>query len=369
MSGSQSEHGEQGHGDANRDHDDQHHHENSCGGPSGYESRSPRRHTEPSRHPTNKNSLSTHSHSHSHNHGGGDAHSPQHRQRLAIALGITATVFIAEVIGAIVTGSLALLVDAAHMLTDTSGLVIALIAASLINRPASDARTWSWKRAEVLAAELQALVLLVVGIYALVEGVHRLIYPPEVTGGLLLVFGVIGLIANIASIMVLSSGRQANLNMRAAFLEVANDALGSLGVIIAAGVIALTGWTRADAIAGLIIACLILPRALKILSEAGAILLEATPSGLDIASVREHIEQTPRVVAVQDLHASLIATGLPVVSAHVVIEDECFHDGGCLDVLDDLQDCLASHFDISVEHSTFQLEPAGHAGHEPHLEL
>ena len=143
-----------------------------------------------------------------------------------------------------------------------------------------------------------------------------------------------------------------------------NDALGSVAVIISAVVIATTGWTRADAIAGMLIAILILPRAVTIIREAGSVLLESTPKGLDLDEVRRHLLALPHVNGVHDLHASQIATGLPVLSAHVVVEESCFRDGHAADMLADLQRCVAEHFTVSVEHSTFQLEPESHASRE-----
>jgi cobalt-zinc-cadmium efflux system protein len=286
------------------------------------------------------------------------AHASQgtHRSKLTIVVGITAAILVAEVIGAWWTNSLALLVDAGYMLTAASGLLMALIATNLALRPPTPERTWGWRRAEVLAAGAQAAVLLGVGVYAVVEGVRRLFGPAEVAAGGLLVFGIVGLVGSIVSMLVLSSGRGANLNMRAAYLEVVNDALGSVAVIMSAVVIALTGWTRIDALAGMLIAALIVPRAITILREAGSILLESTPPGLDLDEVRRHILEVPHVVGVHDLHASTIATGLPVLTAHVVVEDACFAEGAA-QMLGDLQACVADHCDVSVEHSTFQLEP------------
>jgi cobalt-zinc-cadmium efflux system protein len=286
------------------------------------------------------------------------------RTRLAIALGITSLILVAEVIGAVVTDSLALLVDAGHMLTDAGGLTAALVAASLMKRPATAARTWGYRRAEVLAALGQATVLLAVGIYAFVEGVQRLFAPPAVASGSLLVFGVIGLLGNIASIGVLTAHRSANLTMRAAFLEVVNDALGSVAVIINAVVIALTGWLQADAVVGILIAVLIVPRTVGLLRETTSVLLESTPKGLDLDSVRTHLLELPHVRGVHDLHATQIATGLPIISAHVVVTQGCFEDGHAPRILDDLQACVASHFAVALEHSTFQLEPEAHAAHE-----
>jgi cobalt-zinc-cadmium efflux system protein len=299
--------------------------------------------------------MTEHDHSHA---------MPSNRKRLAIALGITTTILMAEVVGSIVTGSLALLVDAAHMLTDAGGLALALFAASLMKRPATAQRTWGYGRAEVLAATAQAGILLGVGIFVFVEGIQRLISPPDMASGQLAIFGIIGLVGNIASIVVLASGRNSNFNLRAAFLEVVNDALGSAAVIVAAIVIAITGWTRADAVVAILIGILILPRTFKLLRETIDVLLESTPRGLDLESVRTHILDLPHVVAVHDLHASQIAAGLPVLSAHVVVGDECFYDGHAPGIIDELQACVAEHFDIPIEHSTFQLERAAHAEHE-----
>ncbi|SDR84695.1 cobalt-zinc-cadmium efflux system protein [Paraoerskovia marina] len=299
-----------------------------------------------------------------HSHGHAADATPDHRRRLAIAFGITATLFVAQVVGAVVTGSLALLVDTAHMLTDAGGLLLALVAANLTLRPPSNRRTWGFRRAEVLAALAQSALLLVVGVYVLVEGVQRLFTPPEVPSAELLVFGVVGLVGNIASLLVLSSGRDANLNLRAAFLEVLNDALGSVGVIAAAIIISTTGWQQADAVAGLLIGALILPRALKILGESAGVLLESTPRGLDLDQVREVLTEVEHVESVHDVHASLIASGLPVLSAHVVVEDGCFRDGHAPQILDQLQTCASARFAIAVERTTFQLEPPSHAHHE-----
>ena len=299
--------------------------------------------------------------SHDHDHGGNS-----NRTRLAIAFSITTTILVAEVVGAIWTGSLALLVDAAHMLTDAGGLLMALIAASLTLRPASARFTWGFKRAEVLAALAQAAILLAVGIYAFIEGVTRLFEPPEVSSTGLLVFGVIGLAGNVAAILILSAGRSTSLNMRAAFLEVINDALGSVAVIVSAIVIATTGWTQVDAIAAMLISALIVPRTLILLKESTTVLLESTPKGLNLDDVRTHILAMPHVVAVHDLHASQIATGLPTLSAHVVVEPGCFRDGHAPDILADLQTCVAEHFKVKIEHSTFQIEPRNHQSSEVH---
>jgi len=291
---------------------------------------------------------------------------PDYRRRLGIAFGITFSILLVEVVGAAITGSLSLLVDAAHMLTDAGGLFMALIAATLMRRATTPRRTWGFQRAEVLAATAQAAVLLAVGLFALVEGLRRLFEPPAVPSTELLIFGIIGLAGNIASIAVLTAGRSANMNMRAAFLEVLNDALGSVAVIASAVIIMTTGWGQADALAGMLIAILIIPRTIKLLRETTSVLMESTPMGLDLDEVRAHMLELPHVTEVHDLHASLVATGLPILSAHVTVEDSCFRDGHAPKILDDLQKCVAEHFSIRVEHSTFQIEPARHAQHEHH---
>jgi cobalt-zinc-cadmium efflux system protein len=286
------------------------------------------------------------------------------RSRLGVALGISVVILLAEIVGATLTGSLALVVDAGHLLTDAGGLTLALVASSLVRRTPTAKRTWGYGRAEVLAATAQSAVLLAVGLFVLVEGIHRLIDPPTIVSNQLLVFGIIGLVGNIAALVVLSSRRSANFNLRAAFLEVLNDALGSIAVIAAAIVIALTGWTRADAVAALLIGALILPRSLVLLRDTVNVLLESTPRGLDLNAVRKHLLEQPHVRAVHDLHATQIATGLPVLTAHVVVDNECFYDGHASSILDELQACVAEHFSVSIEHSTFQLERADHSDHE-----
>jgi cobalt-zinc-cadmium efflux system protein len=303
---------------------------------------------------------------HDHPHGGGEAGA--HGARLRLAFAITCAILLAELAGAVVTGSLALVVDAGHLLTDAGALGMALLAARLAGRPATSRRTWGYARTEVLAATAQAAVLLAVGLFVLVEGIHRLVDPPELASGGLLLFGVIGLVGNLASILVLAAGRTANFNLRAAFLEVVNDALGSLGVILAAIVIATTGWQGVDAIAAILIGMLILPRAYRLLRQTVDVLLEAVPAGLDLDEVRAHLLRIEHVTQIHDLHATQIATGLPVITAHVTVDADCFRQGHAPEVLDELQACVAEHFPISVEHSTFQLEPASHQQHEhtPH---
>lgn len=298
--------------------------------------------------------MSDHSHSYADPEAAGKP--GDYRRRLIAVFGLTTVIVVTQAVGAWWTGSLALLTDTAHALVDASGLLLALIAGTLMLKPATTNRTWGYRRIEVIAALVQAAVLAVVGIYTAVEGIHRLFSPPEVPGTQLLVFGVIGLVSNVLGIVILSSSRDGNFNMRAAFLEVLNDALGSFGVIVAALVIRFTGFHRADALAGLFIATLILPRAVKLLKETTSVLMEYAPEGLDLAEVREHLLTVEHVKDVHDLHASTVATGLPVLTAHVIVEESCFHDGHALDILQGLRQCVADHFEVSVQHSTFQLE-------------
>jgi cobalt-zinc-cadmium efflux system protein len=285
-----------------------------------------------------------------------------HRRPLAIVLGISSVILVVEIVGALLSGSLALLADAGHMLTDVAGLTLALLAAVLAGRPANDARTWGYRRAEVLAAAAQAAVLLAVGGFVLIEGVRRLFEPPEVASGVMVVFGIVGLLGNAVSILLLSRISGGNLNTRAALLQIVNDALGSAAVLVAAGIIAWTGWARADALASILIGLMILPRTWKLLRETVDVLLELTPKAVDLAAVRAHLLDVGHVHEIHDLHASSVASDLPVLGADIVVDDSCFHDGHLPTLLDELQQCLAGHFD--VEHSTIQFEPASHAAHE-----
>ena len=296
-------------------------------------------------------------------HDHGHSHAPHTadrgmRRRLVIAFGITAIIVIAQAVGSVITGSLALLTDTAHAAADASGLLVAVIAATMMLRPPSGRRTWGFARIEVIAALGQAVLLLVVGTYAAIEGIRRLFEPSDIPSVELLIFGVIGLVANIAAMAVLASSRDSNFNMRAAFLEVLNDALGSMGVIIAAIVIHTTGFQRADTIAGLFIAALILPRAFRLLRETVGVLMEFTPKGVDLDEVREHIMELEHVRDVHDMHASTIGTGLPVLSAHVVVEDRCFESGHAPEILETVLDCVREHFPVSFDHATIQLETA-----------
>ncbi|WHM29466.1 cation diffusion facilitator family transporter [Streptomyces sp. BPPL-273] len=306
-----------------------------------------------------------HDHGHAHGAPPGGTATAAYRGRLRVALGITLTVMVVEIVGGVLADSLALIADAAHMATDALGLGMALLAIHFASRPASDRRTFGYARAEILAALANCLLLLGVGGYVLYEAIERFITPAGTQGGLTVVFGAIGLVANMVSLSLLVRGQKDSLNVRGAFLEVAADALGSLAVIVSALVILATGWQPADPIASLLIGLMIVPRTLRLLRETLDVLLEAAPKGVDIAEVRAHILALDGVEDVHDLHAWTITSGMPVLSAHVVVSGKTLSAIGHEKMLHELQGCLGDHFD--VEHCTFQLEPGGHAEHEARL--
>jgi len=290
------------------------------------------------------------------------------RVRLSVAIGIVAVVLVVQVVGAWLTGSLALLADAGHMFSDLAGLIIALTATVLAARPATDRQTFGYQRAEVFGALLNGLILLGVAVAVVIGAVGRLVDTSgsEVLATPMLVVAVIGLLANVVALLLLRPAAGSSINMRGAYLEVLGDTLGSVAVIVAAGVILLTGFVQADAIASLVIAGMIAPRAVVLLRDVVRVLSESVPANTDVAEIRRHLLDTQGVVAVHDVHVWMITSGAHVFSAHVVVEPAVLSSGGSGALLDALCACLAGHFD--VDHSTFQLEPAEHAEHEenPH---
>lgn len=276
------------------------------------------------------------------------------RRSLVIVLVMSLSILVVEVIGGIAANSLALLADAGHVFTDVAGLLLALGAIWLAGRPASDARTFGWYRAEILAAAINAVILFGVAAFVLYEAWRRLSEPPDIESGLMLAVALVGGAVNLVSLVILRGPQARSLNMRGAYLEVLGDLLGSVAVVVAALVIAVTGFTQADAIASALIGLMILPRTWHLLRDAVDILLEATPKGVDLDEVRRHIMEAPGVVAVHDLHAWTITSGMNVLSAHVVMGA----DGNPGGLLDHLSDCLSGDFDI--DHSTFQLETPEH---------
>ncbi|MFJ8870993.1 cation diffusion facilitator family transporter [Streptomyces sp. NPDC102473] len=308
-------------------------------------------------------------HDHGHTHGGppptGTTAAAAYRGRLRVALGITLGVMVMEMVGGLLADSLALIADAAHMATDALGLGMALLAIHFANKPAGPNRTFGFARAEILAALANCVLLLGVGGYLVVEAVDRFITPAETRGGLAIAFAAVGLVANVVSLSLLMRGQRDSLNVRGAYLEVVADTLGSVTVLVAAGVIMATGWQAADPIASLLIGLMIVPRTVRLLRETLDVLLESAPKGVDMEEVRAHITALPGVLDVHDLHAWTITSGMPVLSAHVVVHQEMLDSIGHEKLLHDLQGCLGDHFD--VEHCTFQLEPSGHAEHEARL--
>ncbi|MBT2475140.1 cation transporter [Microbacterium sp. ISL-103] len=303
---------------------------------------------------------------HDHAPAAGGIRSASHRRLLAISLTLTATIMVVQVVGAVLTGSLALLADAAHMFTDASALVIALIAAAVAARPADDRRTYGYQRAEVFGALINAIILILLAGWVAIEAVGRLLNPSEteVVGGLMLVVAIVGLVANAISMWLLSRAQRTSINVRGAYLEVMGDLIGSAMVIIAAIVIVTTGWMPADAIASMMIAALIIPRAISLLREVFSVLSESAPKGTAVSDIRQHLLDYDGVVGVHDVHVWQLTRGAPVFSAHVSVEPALLADGRSARLLNDLQSCLARHFDVA--HSTFQIEPAEQSDCEPH---
>ncbi len=273
-----------------------------------------------------------------------------HRTRLVAVFGLTLAVLVVEVVGSWLTNSLALLADAGHLLTDAVGIGLALGAMWFAGRPATDTRTFGYLRLEILAAVANAVLLLGIAAIVVIEAIRRLGTPPDIAAGPMLVIAVVGGLVNLVGIALLHAPQRDSLNLRGAYLELIGDALGSVAVVIAAIVIIATGWTPIDAIASIAIGVLIVPRTLRLLRDAVDVLLEATPKGVRMDEIREHILQARGVADVHDLHAWTITSGLNVVSAHVVVEPGADPPA----VLDELCRCLSGDFDI--EHSTFQLE-------------
>ncbi|MTD16096.1 cation diffusion facilitator family transporter [Nakamurella sp. YIM 132087] len=296
---------------------------------------------------------------HGHSHGvqpGAD------RKYLWIALLLLGGFMVGEVIVALISGSVALLADAGHMLSDVGALAGSLWAISLAARPVTDRWTFGLKRAEILSAAINGITLLVVGALVGVESIGRLIDPPPVDGGPVLVVAIVGVLVNVAATWVLARANRTSLNVEGAFQHVLTDLYAFIGTAIAGLVVVLTGYVRADSIASLLVVALMFRSAWSLLRESGRVLLEAAPKGMSLEDIRSHLLEVPEVIAVHDLHAWTVTSDLPALSAHVVISDRCFERGLSPVVLDHLQECLSGHFD--VEHSTFQLEPASHQRHE-----
>lgn len=274
----------------------------------------------------------------------------RHKERLAIAFAMTTTFMLVEVIGGLWTGSLALLADAAHMLTDAGGLALALVAIRFAERPRTPENTYGYVRMEVLAALTNAVVLLLLTVYILYEAYQRFLDPPEIIGGPMLVVAIAGLAVNLISMKMLSAGSTESLNIKGAYFEVLADMLGSLGVIVAAIVVLLTGWKMVDPIIGGGIGLFIVPRTWVLMKQAIHILMEGTPPEIDMALLESKLLEIDGVVAVHDLHVWTITSGADAMSGHLVVADLT----RARDVLVAAREAMRTNF--SLHHSTIQIE-------------
>jgi cobalt-zinc-cadmium efflux system protein len=302
-----------------------------------------------------------HGHGHDHAHGQGASREADQRY-LRAALALIVGFMVVEIGAAIVAHSLALLADAGHMLTDAVAIAASIWAMRLAARPVTDAWTYGFKRAEILTAAINGVTLVIAAVLIVVGATERLIHPAKVNGPALIVVAAVGVLVNLAATLVLSRANRSRLNLAATYAHVATDLYAFGGTLLAGVIIVVTGFERADAIASLVVVVLMLFAAQRLLRESGRIMLEAAPRGVDLALVRAHMLATAHVTDVHDLHAWVLTSDLPALSAHVVVEESCFVDGHAPQILDELQECLIGHFDL--EHSTFQLEPPGHTGHE-----
>ena len=270
--------------------------------------------------------------------------------RLTATLALTVAFLVVEIAGALWAGSLALLADAGHMLTDVGGLGLALFAIRVAARPPTPAKTYGYYRAEILAALVNALVLFVVAGAILWEAYRRILAPPEVLGGPMLAIATVGFVVNGACAWLLHEGAGGSLNVRAAYLDVLVDAISSVAVMLAAGIVLVTGWTLADPLASVAIALVIVPRTWALLRQAVNVLLEGTPPHLDLGEIEEAIVRVAGVRRVHDLHVWALTSGREAMSAHVVVDDV----GASERLLRELHEVLHARF--GVDHTTIQLE-------------
>lgn len=281
---------------------------------------------------------------------------------LWIALGLLGTFLIGEVIVAFAARSLALLSDAGHMLTDVASLGVALWALRLARRPAAGAMTYGWKRAEILSAAANAGTLLVVALIVLIEALRRLVNPPPVDGLPVLITALVGIAVNIVVAWSVARANRSSLNVEGAYQHIVTDLYGFIATAVAAAVILATGWVRADAVASLVLVVLMTRSGITLARASSRILLEAAPAGITVADIREHLLHVDHVRDVHDLHVWTVTSHEHSVSAHVVVDEDCFSDAHVPQMLDQLQNCLHEHF--GIEHSSLQLEPPSHAAHE-----
>ena len=282
--------------------------------------------------------------------------------RLQLVLGLTSLYLVAEVVGGFVTGSLALLADAGHMVTDVGGLALALLAIRFAERPPTPERTYGYYRAEILAALANAVVLLAISAYILYEAYQRFRNPPEVSSAGMLAVASIGLVVNVAGFLLLRGAASQSLNIRGALFEVVSDLLSSVGVIVAGLIILFTGWRYADPLVSALIGLFIVPRTWGLLREAVGVLLEGTPADVDLATLRTAIGTVRGVAGVHDVHAWTLTSGMNALSAHVVVLGDVPHE----QVLRDVHRVVAEGFP-TIAHSTIQVEPPGWEREETHL--
>jgi cobalt-zinc-cadmium efflux system protein len=284
-----------------------------------------------------------HSHSHSHSRA-------QDRRLLGIALALIASLMVGEIVAGLLAGSLALLADAGHMLTDAAALAGALVASRLASRPARGVWTFGFGRAEILAAQVNGVTLLLVGIWIVYGAIRRLVSPPVVHGGVVLVVALAGIAVNLAATLVLARADRESLNVRGAFLHVATDLAAFTGTAVAGALVLATNWYRFDAIAGLLVAVLMLRSSWTLLRESGRIFLEASPAGIDPAAVARTIADEPDVVEVHDLHVWTVTSGFPALAAHVLVSP----DADCHAARRRLQHVLEERFHL--HHVTLQVD-------------
>ncbi len=304
-----------------------------------------------------------HGHGHGHGHDGAGGFTAQaDRRALVVALVLLVAFMVFEVVAAVAADSLVLLADAGHMLVDVGAIAGSLVAIRLAARPETGSHTYGMKRAEILAAAGNAIALIVVSAMVGFEAVSRLVHPTPVDGAVLVWVAAVGVAVNLVATATLSRANRRSLNIEGAFRHILTDLYGFIGTMVAGIVIVITGFSRADPLASLVVVALMLKAAVQLLRPALRILLEATPEHIDLDEVRRHLLELPEVRSVHDLHAWTLTSSLPILSAHVVVSDECFTSGEAGRVLDHLQNCLAGHFDVA--HSTLQLEAVGHIEHE-----
>ena len=282
----------------------------------------------------------------------GHDHATDDRGRLGIAFCLIVGLLAAEVVVGIIASSLALLADAGHMLTDAGALAMALVAAALARRPPRGRWTFGFHRLEILAAQLNGITLVVVGIWILYSAIRRLVAPPEVRGGLVLVVAVAGIAVNLAATLVLSGASRRSLNVRGAFIHVATDLAAFVGTAIAGALVLATGWDRFDPIASVAVAALMFWASAGLLRESTRILLESSPGDIDPDEVARALRAEPEVVDVHDLHVWTVTSGFPALSAHVLVE----HGSDCHAARARLQHLLGERF--ALTHTTLQVEHA-----------